>query len=369
MVFTTIEILHWLTISSIVIQLFYWVGYVLSLRNHKRKDPGNIVHQNDVSIIVCAHNEAENLKRNLPYFLHQKGVNFELIVVDDHSSDETAQILKDFKKNYPTLVIVNAPSPKTRGKKAALRAGIEAAKFDRLILSDADCRPEENWANIMSNHFNESHEIVIGFSPFEEKPGPVNAFARFENVLTAFQYFGLGLSGHPYMGVGRNLGYSKRLISQMKYFDLHADHIAGDDDLTVQAGLKHTKASFTLDPQSFVSSSAVETMGNYFRQKLRHYSVSGRYPMKTQIILGLFMLTWSTFYVGIILLAFLSQYNIVLTLLLMRWIMLVFGFKVIQNTFRQRFKLVQIIVFDVVYPILIGILTIFGLLKTNKNWK
>lgn len=364
------EFLLWMTITSFCLQLIFWAGYGLSLKNHKRKKALNVASDLKVSIVICAHNEADNLNKFLLSFLAQRNVDFELIVVNDHSDDDTLSLLKKFEQEYDQLRIVQMEGQKSRGKKAALRAGIESATHEIILLSDADCRPvDENWAKTMASSLNDQHKIAIGYSPFEEKNTGINGFARFENVITAFQYFGLGIIGLPYMGVGRNIGYAKSLMQKMNYFEAHKDILSGDDDLTVQQGLKHTKAQFVLDPESFVMTQSAETSTQYFKQKQRHYSVSGRYPLNIKIILGIFSLSWAGFYTGIFLMFVFQSFLPAIILLFIRWVLLFFSFQLLRNIFKQRFSLLQLIVFDAVYPFLTGILTIFGLLKTRKNWK
>ncbi len=365
-----IEFIYWVTILSFLIQIIYWIFLTYYLTSNKRNSDANIAISNKVSIIICARNEAANLIENLPFFLSQKNVAFELIVVNDHSEDETLNILKKFNTDHPELIIVDLFGEKTPGKKQALRKGIELARFENILVSDADCRPSSpNWAARMVAGIDPEHQLVAGYGPFALGKSYVSRFSVFENIITALQYFGFGQSGMPYMGVGRNMGYSVSLIKKLNYFDAHKDLIAGDDDLTVQAGSAETKIKFMLDKDTFVMSESAKTWTQYFKQKTRHYSVSKRYPTLFILLLGLFGLTWAMLYSGLIALSVSSNIWWSLLVIFVRYLLVIICFKYIQKVLHQHLRIIDILLFDAAFPFVMGILSIFGLFKTKQHWR
>jgi cellulose synthase/poly-beta-1,6-N-acetylglucosamine synthase-like glycosyltransferase len=242
-----------------------------------------------VSIIICAHNEEENLRENLPYFLHQDYPCYELIVVNDHSSDKTLKILLDFQKKNPNLRVINITVDTPVGKKTALSKGIEAAQFEILLLSDADCRPASSmWVEHLQAFIRDGVEIGLGYSPYLRGEGVLlNAFIRFETVYTAYQYLSLAFVGFPYMGVGRNLVYRKHLFLHSGGFDKHADVPSGDDDLFINQVATSANTQVILLPTAFTYSRPKSSWRGYYRQKTRHLATGIRYRFVHQAALGL----------------------------------------------------------------------------------
>src|SRR5205085_2566950 len=127
-----------------------------------------------VSVIICAKNEAVNLRKNLPSFLDQSYPDFEVIVVNDASWDETGEVLKEIKPHYSRLKIVTIrEQDKYRhGKKFALALGIKAATNDLLLFTDADCQAaSKNWIARMQRHFNNTTEIILGYGAYKKRKG------------------------------------------------------------------------------------------------------------------------------------------------------------------------------------------------------
>lgn len=361
------------SVCCLFIQTLFWIICSFNLKKNKRLPVRDIVDIPHVSIVICARNEADNLRKNLPGFLRQKNIRPEIIVVNDNSKDDTGRVLAEYSADHPHLKVINADPRTGPGKKAALQQGLEAATSSVVLLSDADCRPEnENWAYLMSREIMGGSMIVGGYSPFVGEPAVINAYARFENVITALQYIGLGRAGLPYMGVGRNIGYDISALRSVGYFESHKDVPSGDDDLTVQSVLSRKKGgtmTFLTSVESFVWSAGPADLRHYVRQKLRHYSVSGRYPLHIGMILGLFALSWLGFYLSLGMLLWLGLWKEAILLSVMHYGIRLLYWRVIRGVLRQRFTILQMIVFDVLYPALTLFLTIFGLLKKTKHWK
>ena len=260
-----------------------------------------------VSIIICARNEAENLRQNLPFFLAQDYPAFELIVVDDHSTDKTAEVVLEFQKKFSTLRLLSIQSETSPGKKAALSLGIQQASFERLFLSDADCRPKSRqWLKMMQRSFSENVQIVLGYGPYLKRSGWLNRFLRFEAFYTAIQYFSFALAGHPYMGVGRNLAYDRAVFQQAGGFSKHAHLASGDDDLLVNAVAHANNTAINLFPEARIYSLPITSWRGYYIQKRRHLSVGSHYRWQHQIALGTLALSHFAFYAASVLLLILS---------------------------------------------------------------
>ncbi|MCB0578577.1 MAG: glycosyltransferase [Phaeodactylibacter sp.] len=282
----TEDILLFLFLAATAIQLLYWL-LAFSRLAFYRQPPLPPGPPEPVSVIICARNEEKNLRRNLPYFLAQDYPEYEVIVVNDNSFDKTFDVLLDFQKKSPILRLIDVKVD-TRGKKAALSKGIKAAKFEILLLSDADCRPASpQWLDFMQAFIRDRAQIGLGYSPYFRGKGILNAFIRFETTYSAIQYLSFALMGLPYMGVGRNLCYRKSLFRGSGGFDSHAHIASGDDDLFINQVATRDNTRVILSPQAFVFSEPKSSWRGYYRQKSRHLTTGTRYRLVHQLALGL----------------------------------------------------------------------------------
>lgn len=299
------QLLFILFLIATLIQLFYWLFLFSKLAFYQQPSLLD-EEQPPVSVIICARNEEKNLDKNLSHFLNQNYRSFEIIVVNDHSTDKTAEVVLNFQKKYANLRLVNCNSSKRLpGKKTALTFGIEAARYDRLVLSDADCQPASpEWLRYMQGVLRQNVGIGLGYSPYRTHAEGLNFFIRFETVYTAIQYFSFALAGIPYMGVGRNLSYTKSVFSQTRGFNKHQHIASGDDDLFVNEASQHVQIQIVIHPGAFVFSEPKRTWRGYYHQKSRHLSTATSYQGKHQVLLGALALSHALHYlIAIILLA------------------------------------------------------------------
>ena len=282
-----------LFVLATVIQLCYWLFIFSKLAFFKSKENSPKKKEIPVSIVICARNEASNLENNLRRILNQNYRSYEVIVVDDNSNDTTYNILLKYHIEYPNLCPLKVvKKPEGSGKKFALSKGIEAAKNNVLLLTDADCIPDSpNWISDMVQPLNDSVNIVLGYAPYFEAKGFLNKLIRYETTLAAMQYFSFALMGQPYMGVGRNLVYNKSLYQKVGGFKKHDHLLSGDDDLFVNEIATSENVGIVIKKSSFVYSAAKKSWKAFYRQKARHLTTGKHYKLKHKIILGLYSLS------------------------------------------------------------------------------
>lgn len=271
----------------LLLYFFFDIILFFAIDNIDTRNNTNVFHR-PLSVIIAAKNEAQNLTANLPFILNQNYPQFEVIVVNDQSQDETVKVLDGFKKHNPFLKYFNVDKDLKSSKKKALDFGIQQAKYEHLILTDADCKPQSvMWLNHLQNSFSTQHQLVIGFSPYQKQASYINSIIRFETLQTAINYFGFSQLGMTYMGVGRNLAYTKSLYKKLKGFTSHNNLLSGDDDLLVNQAAKTSHIALCIHPDSFVESLPKTNIKAWISQKRRHITTATYYQLKHQFWLGL----------------------------------------------------------------------------------
>jgi len=289
---------------AFLIQLLYLWGLFSKFAFHRR--PRGISGQHyPVSVVICAHNEYNNLQKNLPKIINQDYPEFEVIVVNDFSDDDSAELLEDFSREYERFRVVTLSQRLNffKGKKFPLSLGIKAANYEHLLLTDADCEPaSSNWINEMIKGFDDKAELVIGYGAYRKAKGFLNTLIRFETLKTAIQYFSMASAGKPYMGVGRNIAYLKSVFYRSGGFVSHYNISSGDDDLFVNriANKDNTRIIYTAN--SHTISEAKTDFSSWFRQKKRHLTTGRHYKKNHKAFLGGYVLSKLLFYISLIIL-------------------------------------------------------------------
>jgi poly-beta-1,6-N-acetyl-D-glucosamine synthase len=326
-----------------------------------------------ISVVICARNEAANLLEHLPKILSQNYPDFEVVVVNDASTDNTGGVLKSFQEMYPHLRVINVIEKTLAGKKGALAAGIEATKNDWLLLTDADCYPlSNNWiSGMVSGIISKKIQIVFGYAPYVKCDNSfLNKLIRFETLWTATQYLSFALIKQPYMGVGRNLLYEKKLYVQANGFAAHADLASGDDDLFVNQVVTQKNFSLILHSETYMYSMPKTTWNSYFLQKTRHFSVGTRYLFKHKVLLG--MVSMSHLFLNVT--AFYLLYSNISTMfaatnVVARICIITFLYVKISKRLREPFSFWAFPILDIIYMCFYIIFAPSLILRTSSiNW-
>jgi len=294
-------ILFYSFITSCVVLLFYYINFFLKLsKESQQKTEGNLP---PISIVIAARNESKNLTKNIPIFLTQDYPDFEVVVVNDDSKDNTDEIMHAMMKEHDNLEVthINSTQKTFSGKKLPLTLGIKKAKYERIIFTDADCFPKSNqWLKTMARSYDK--DFVIGYSPYAKTKGLLNSIIRFDAVQIGLQYLSFAKAGLPYMGVGRNLGYRKEKFFSVGGFRSQYHIPSGDDDLFVNQFIKKDNYRIEYDQASFIYSEPNRTWPGWWKQKRRHLSTANYYKFSTKFLLGTYHLAQIVFYLSLILL-------------------------------------------------------------------
>lgn len=282
-----------------VVNISFWIFIFSKLSWYTDIDDKNRDIQVDsCSILISIKNEEENLKKNIFSILKQIPQGYEVVFIDDYSTDSSIEFLKKTQDQYPFLKIIK--NSKKPGKKYAISCAIDQISNNNILFTDADCFVNsEKWAQKMFSKFNNEKKIVLGYSPYVGK-GFLNRFIRFETFMAALQYFSYAIIGIPYMGVGRNMAIEKNFFLKKKGYKTHFDLKSGNDDLFVNENSSTENTAIQLDQETFVYSYPPKSFSEFLTQKTRHISTSFRYKLIHKMLLGLYSISHILFYIFII---------------------------------------------------------------------
>jgi cellulose synthase/poly-beta-1,6-N-acetylglucosamine synthase-like glycosyltransferase len=365
---------HWLILCMLLWQILVYGLFYGKLAIYRLKKNPDILHQ-PLSVIVCAHNEYQNLKKLIPRILDQDHSDFEVIVANDRSSDKTLEYLNGMVRQHSMIKMINISSTPEgiNPKKYALSLAIAMAKNDILVLTDADCIPASQfWLSIIQTHFRDKVEIVLGFSPYLRVGATLlDQMISYETLQTAMQYLSFALWGKPYMGVGRNLAYRKSLFDKMNGFDKNIASInGGDDDLLISKLANYRNTVICLEKGAFCISYPKTNWKDWYLQKIRHLSVSKFYSPSTKILLGTIhisqMIYW--LYFCLFMLDFIRSHEVFI-LLCIRMLLLIFIQKIILRKFSLNLSFWVLPILDLVYTLCIPIVALLAWNTKKILWK
>ncbi len=380
-VLQTLKPIHFIIAGILFIafaaQLFYYFFFYAKLLYYNRKRrKGKVEFSNEqppVSVVICAKNESENLQKFLPEVLTQNYPNFEVIVVNDGSSDESEEILSMLGEKYPNLYHTYLPQEAKfiSTKKMALTVGIKAAKNEILLLTDADCLPEgKNWISNIIRNFDSKTDIVLPYGAYFKNKGFVGKLISFDTFTIAIQYLGFALAGKPYMGVGRNLAYRRSLFFNNKGFASHLKLQSGDDDLFVSEVATSQNTRVEISPESITYSIPKKTYKSWYVQKFRHLTTSPYYKTSIKTLIGIEIFSRFLFYASFISILLLN--NIWLSIIagilfLLRFGMQMFIINKTAKKMNERQFFLSIILFDIFLPLVNLYILIFGKKRRKQN--
>jgi cellulose synthase/poly-beta-1,6-N-acetylglucosamine synthase-like glycosyltransferase len=358
---------------SAVVQMFYYLRFYSEVSRYRHPAANN--GKQPVSVIICARNEAENLRNFLPSILEQDYPDFEVIVVDDCSEDDTYNVLGSFLVKYPRLKIstVSKDPRFTHNKKFAQFIGIKAASNEILLFTDSDCKAgSPHWIEGMTSGFDEKTEIVLGYGGYMKRKGILNKYIRYDTFMIALQYLGMAIRGISYMGVGRNMAYRRSLFFKKKGFEGHTHVISGDDDLFVNANSTRANTRVEFRKENHTSSVPSSTLKEWIAQKKRHFSAAPYYKTGHKFLIIIEPVTRILFYISFIIL--------IIPLFLWQVTVAIFGLRLIsqitvlipgQNRLNEKGIAGYSLFFDIFSPVINSIIYFSNTIsRSGKNkWK
>lgn len=245
-----------------------------------------------VSILIAARNEEQNIGKTLQDILLQEYPKelIEIIVVDDHSTDATAAVIRSFQKAGVKLIQLKENKPLNSYKKLAITEAVKESGGELLVATDADCRMGPRWLSSLVSLYREKEPQLIS-APVAYQ-NEENLFERMQTLEFLF-LIGLGAAGignrKPSTCNGANLAYRREVFDELKGFQ-GIDHVAsGDDELFMHkvADRYPGKIEFCKSSDAIVYTQAKESMQSFINQRKRWASKSMHYKNKSIVRLGI----------------------------------------------------------------------------------
>jgi len=370
-ILSSLQILDWVLTGLFLFAFFIQLGYYLLvfLKLPLYKPEKKRKSRKGISVIICAKNEAKNLEQFLPRILEQDYPEYEVIVVNDSSTDTTEELLAELsvKHSHMRFTTIPANDKFLHGKKLAVTIGIKSAKYDHILLTDADCYPASNqWLQLMVSHFSKEKKIILGYGRYERRKGLLNLLIRYETVFSAMQYLSFAIKGVPYMGVGRNLAYEKDLFFKNKGFAKHYHISSGDDDLFINETSTRENTSVEFSPASHTISIPKTSLKSWIKQKKRHLSAGRHYSSSSRIRIACELISRILLYASFIAICITSPwYFIAAALLGILLILKLVVFKLNLRRLDEKFLLLLLLLFDPILPLILGVIWFSTIFETK----
>ncbi len=293
--------------------IYYGLFHFRIGRWHRKTKPqegtGDLTNNNlpPVSVVLTAHNDVSWLKENLVYLLEQDYPNFEVVVVDYLSQDDTPFVLKLLKDYYPHLKIVPFKEDVNlfQGKKYPLSIGIKSAKNDILLLADPDCTPKNmQWLRgMVKGYLKKDTQIVLGFCGLNRTKTLLGALQQYDNLAYSSHYLGCALLGHPYTGSGRNLSYRRSFFFKRGAFINHYSVAGGSDDLFVYQNATRNNTAISISGDACLRTEPKKRFSEWHKLRLSRVSTRNWHSVGGRMMEDLLPISVLLFYSMAVLLA------------------------------------------------------------------
>jgi cellulose synthase/poly-beta-1,6-N-acetylglucosamine synthase-like glycosyltransferase len=287
-----------ITLGVLSLSSAYYVYFItrvhIGMLSLRYAQPKNIKPY--ISVVVAARNEEKDIESCLQSLLKQTYPtnSYEIIIVDDGSTDKTASIVKSFSERFNNIHLLSLmfdSEQKIGRKPIALAKGIAQASGKIILTTDADCIVPPKWIEIMANHFEEGVVFVAG--PVAERDA-ITFFAKMEQleflglITTAA---GLIASGRPIICNGANLAYRKDAFTAIDGFNTES---SSNDDESLMNKMVHRKIGkvvFAPEADAVVTTNSSNTISTFLRQRIRWANKRGHYEDKSILftLFGLYL--------------------------------------------------------------------------------
>jgi cellulose synthase/poly-beta-1,6-N-acetylglucosamine synthase-like glycosyltransferase len=354
-----------LSLVLFFINIYYLFWIYRGLKKVENSNPAINPNIHSFSIIIAAHNEADNISKCLEGLINQNfpKTNYEIIVIAERCTDRTIQLVNQFKPKFSNLELieVNDELDGISPKKYALNKGIEKANYDHLVFLDADVIPTPNHLKIINQYFNGDTQIVVSLMKLSLQNNFCQEFLRYERLCNwAVATGGIG-NRTPVISYGGNWAYTRQAFNQVNGFEGIFHPLGGDDDLLLQKfGKAKLKVCFCTNPEGWVTTAAPNSFQEFLQQRKRHIAAGKYYQLKFKSGYFLYHVTnlllwimWIFFLPALILLGLKIFTNVVL---------IAYSTKI----FKERINKFRVIIFEFIFLLYNGVIGALGFLGRAK---
>lgn len=357
-----------------VLLLFYLVmviTFTVSWKKLPEFDPSHHFEQKkiSVSIVVCCHNEEEKLPQLLSALLCQTHSDYELVMVDDHSTDGTYKIMQEFCSRFPKVKYFQS---ELKGKKHALQEAVDIASGELIITTDADCEPRKNWVETICNFYWHFHPDLI-IAPVELKSNLkiFQQLQKLEFASLAASGAGAAAFGKPILCNGANLAFPKKIYS-IHVNDLHNELLSGDDMFLLES-VKNSKGEirFLKSTLAMVETKVAENLSTFFRQRKRWSSKFSAYRDKDIIAVALlvFLTNFSLLCFFVLSLITPTMWTYFIVFFVLKYLIDSSFLYSVRKFFGLRNVWFYAFLLSLIYPFYVVITAFSGVFSSQKNWE
>ena len=359
-----------LSLCIITTYIYFIVFIILGLFKHQVLPVSSSRELPIVSVVIAARDEEKHLPDILRDLIRQEYPieKLEVIIVNDRSSDSTSEILDDASRNYHFIKAVNVEnkSKDMTPKKYALQLGIEKAKGEIILLTDADCRLNQLWVSSMVYGVLERDSILIGFSKIASDTN--TWFEHYQKIdFLSIIIANAGAAGwnRYWSGTGQNLAFYKNDFLLINGFNPVKDELSGDDMYLVQSISKIKSAYLHIDPNSFVTTRSMPKIKDFINQRIR-WSSNAKKSLQSIPEFFLFLMVIFSYNLHLMLSLFFGGswvLMLVLKLFLEGLVLLLGG-----RLFNTSINMGGYLIWSLVQPFYIPIIGILGI-RGKFSWK
>lgn len=352
---------------------FFSIGWVIVgfIKIKKQKNEGGNKETKKISIVIPVRNEERNIIGCLESLKNQNyGVSdFEVIIVNDHSIDNTQKLINDFieanELNISLLSLIDKTS-----KKEALKHGIEKTNHKIIATTDADCTLPEDWLKQISIQFDNDIDMLLGPIIFKKKNGFLSGLQTLDMLAIQGMEFGAMYFKSPILNNAANLSYLKKSFNEAGGLD-EFNTPSGDDVFLLEKFKLNDKKIKGLLTRGFIVETEVEsTFSSFLNQRLRWASKSKYYSDKLLIFFSGIVLFQSISLMFIYFsIPLVEKYSIILIILLFcKWLIDFILLFLVASFFERKNALFYFIPVQLIYPIYIVVIWIASM-TMKFEWK
>jgi len=314
--------------------LYYIIFSKFSFSKHSTAKEAN---QTPVSVIVYSKNEAALLPEFLSQFKDQTHTNYEIVLVNNASSDDTRYIFEAFQKDNQNVQIVNVENNEAfwGSRKYALTLGIKKATYENLLFTTTSAIfSSKDWIAKSSSFLNTDKQIFVGYSFFEKKGGFVNTFIRFSEIVSHLFNYGVGVITKPYHASQANFGYIKSLFFENRGFSDHMSIKEGSEDLFLKFNATSKNVVISTSKDNAVQKKSPASFSEWLQYKANQKYISRYYSFSNKLNLKLFGISQFLFFVLAIVSVILIPSILVFCVIVLRYF--IAGLVLLKTSFKLR---------------------------------